>query len=126
MQTTWNDTNFEESVATTSKDAGYDPNDFLAFISTMKFVHDSDSDDKFTYEQKVGFLSNLVVKLEKLIKSYLKDHDILEAHKNKIDVLIKLVFFQSKHHSLLENNNVLTQKMKNNKPSSSINEVFHL
>ena len=79
MQTTWSDTNFEESVATTSKDARYDPNDFLAFISTMKFVHDSDSDsdDKFTYEQKVGFLSNLVVKLEKLIKSYLKDYDII-------------------------------------------------
>ena len=49
--------------------------------------------DKFTYEQKVGFLSNLVVKLEKLNKSYLKDHGILEAHKNKIDVLRKLVFF---------------------------------
>ena len=46
MQTTWSDTNFEESVATTSKDARYDPNDFLAFISTMKFVHDSDSDDR--------------------------------------------------------------------------------
>ena len=82
--------------------------------------------DKFTYEQKVGFLSNLVVKLEKLNKSYLKDHGILEAHKNKIDVLRKLAFFESKHHSLLENNNVLTQKMKNNKPSSSMNEVFHL
>ena len=48
---------------------------------------DSDSDDEFIKEQKVEFLSNLVVEHEKLIKSYLKDHDILEAHKNEIDIL---------------------------------------
>ena len=35
----------------------------------------------------VEFLNNLVVEHEKLIKSYLKDHDIFEAYKNKIDML---------------------------------------
>ena len=28
-----------------------------------------------------------VVEYERLIKIYMKDHDILEAHKNKIDML---------------------------------------
>ena len=49
--------------------------------------YDTDSDDEFTNEQKVVFLNNFVVKHEKLIKNYLKDHDILEAHKTKIDML---------------------------------------
>ena len=49
--------------------------------------YDTDSDDEFTNEQKVAFLNNFVVKHEKLIKNYLKDHDILEAHKTKIDML---------------------------------------
>ena len=95
---------------------------------------DSDSDDEFIDEQKVELLSNLVVEHEKLIKSYLKDHDILEGHKNKIDMLNiektnlheKIRFLKSEHHSLLEKNNVLTQEIKSNKPSLSMNENFHL
>ena len=42
-----------------------------------------DSDDELTNEQRVEFLSNLVVEHKKLIKNYLKDHDILEARKNQ-------------------------------------------
>ena len=86
MQATWSNTNSEESASTTSEDARYDPNDLLAFIAFMELVHDSD-DDEFTDEQRVEFLSNLVVEHERLIKSYMKNNDILEAHKNKIDVL---------------------------------------
>ena len=48
---------------------------------------DNDSDDDFTDEQKFEFLSNLVVEHEKSIKIYLKDHDILTTHKNKIYIL---------------------------------------
>ena len=91
MQTTWSDTDFEESASIASKNARYDPNDFLPFITYVESVNDrdcdSDSDNEFTNEQRVIFLGKLVVKHEKLIKSYLKDHDILEAHKNKIDML---------------------------------------
>ena len=36
----------------------------------------------------------------------------------------KIRFLESKHHSLLEKNNALTQKMKSNKPSSFVNEIF--
>ena len=72
----------------TYEDARYDPNDFLAFIA---FMHDSDydtdSDDEFINEKKVTILNNLIIEYEKLIKNYLKDHDILEAHKTKIDML---------------------------------------
>ena len=61
-------------------------------------------------------MTNLVVEHEKLIKSYLKDHNILKVQKNKIDMLNventnlleKIRFLESKHHSLLEKNNVLT------------------
>ena len=53
----------------------------------MEYVHDSDcdSDDKFTNDQKATFLSNFVVEHEKLIKNYLKDPNILEAYKTKIN-----------------------------------------
>ena len=52
----------------------------------------------------------------KLIKSYMKNHEILDAHKNKIDVLNveksnlveKIRFLEFEHHSLLEKNNALT------------------
>ena len=53
-------------------------------------------------------MSNLVVEHEKLIKSYLKDHNILKVKKkNKIDMLNventnfleKIRFLESEHHS---------------------------
>ena len=37
----------------------------------------------------------------------------------------KIRFLKSKHHSLIEKNNALTQEIKNNKPFSSMNEKFH-
>ena len=91
MQATRSDTNYEESDSTTSEDEIYDPNDFLAFVASVESMHDiecdSDSDDGFTNDQNATFLNNLVIKHEKLIKNYLKDHGILEAHKTKIDML---------------------------------------
>ena len=52
MQATWSDTNFEEIASTTSEDAKYDQNDFLAFVTSVEFVHDnecdSNNDDEFT------------------------------------------------------------------------------
>ena len=136
MQATWSNIDSEESASTTFEDARYDPNDFLAFIASVEFVYDSDcdndSDDEFTDDQRVEFLSNLVAEYEKLFKSYLKDHNILEAHKNKItmlnvkktNLLEKIRFLESEHYSLLENNNALTQEIKSNKPSSFVNENF--
>ena len=50
-------------------------------------MHDNDIDDEFTDYQKVEFLNNLVVEHEKMIKNYLRDHNILEALKTNIDVL---------------------------------------
>ena len=105
----------------------------------MESMHDNDCDndnnaDEFTNEQRVEFLSNLVIKHQRLIKSYMKNNDIHEAHKNKIDVLNvgktnfleKIRFLESEHHSLLEKNNTLTQEIKNDKPSSFLNEIFYL
>ena len=64
----------------------------------------------------------------------MKNNDILDAHKNKIDVLTakktslfeKIKFLESKHHCFLEKNNALTQEIKNNKTFSFVNENFHL
>ena len=44
-------------------------------------------DDEFTNEQKANFLDNLVVEHERLIKSCMKNNEVLKAHKNKIDML---------------------------------------
>ena len=51
----------------------------------------------------------------------LKNHDILNVHKAKIEslneektkCLEKIQFLESKHHSLLERNSVLTQEIEN-------------
>ena len=64
----------------------------------------------------------------------MKNHEVLNAYKNKIDVLNaektnlveKIRFLEYGHHSFLENNNALTWEIKNNEPSSSMNEKFHL
>ena len=84
-------------------------------------------------KQRAEFFDNLVVEHERLIKSSIKNHEVLDVHKNKIDVLHagktnlleKIRFLESEHHSLLEKNNALTQEIKNNKPFSFMNEFFH-
>ena len=43
----------------------------------------------------------------------------------RLSYLKKIRFLKSKHHSLLEKNNVLTQEIKNNQSSSFINQNFH-
>ena len=87
MQATWSDIDYKESASIAYEDARYSLSDFLAFIASMESMHDSgcdsDSDNEFTDDQKAEFLSNLVVEHKKLIKNYLKDHDILEARKNQ-------------------------------------------
>ena len=77
----------KESESLASENARYNPNDFLAFIASVESMHDNDIDDEFTDYQKAEFLSNLVVEHEKMIKNYLRDHNILEALKTNIDVL---------------------------------------
>ena len=41
------------------------------------------------------------------------------------NLLKQIRFLESKHHSLLKNYNALTQEIKNNKSSSSVNNIFH-
>ena len=38
----------------------------------------------------------------------------------------KIRFLEFEHHPHLKKNNALTQEMKSNKPSSFLNEIFHL
>ena len=56
LEATWSDSNTEDSAFTTSKDARHDPNDMLAFVTSMNdFDCDSDSDsddDEFIDETK--------------------------------------------------------------------------
>ena len=74
----------------TSKDAKYDQNDFLAFVASVDSMHDShcesDSECEYTDEQNVAFLDNLVVEYQNLIKTYLRNNDIIDARKAKIDL----------------------------------------
>ena len=121
MQATWSDSIFEDNASTTSEDSRYNSNDMLAFVASIKHENDSEcdsvsDDEEFTYDQRAEFFDNLVVEHEKSIKSYMKNHEILNAHKNKIDVLNdentnlfeKIRFLKLEHHSLLQKNNVLT------------------
>ena len=138
MQATWSDTDSEESDSTTFKDAKYEQNDYLAFVAFVDFVYDGDSDSEceceYADEQNATFLNNLVVECQNLIKKYLKNHDILDGHKAKIELLNekktnyleKIRFLESKHHSLLKRNHVLTQDIEKIKSSSSIMKIFTL
>ena len=64
----------------------------------------------------------------------MKNHDILDGHKAKIELLNekktnyleKIRFLESKHHSLLKRNHVLTQEIEKIKSSSSIMKIFTL
>ena len=74
-----------------SEDTRYDSNDMLTLVASMELVNDIDydsdsNDDEFIDEQRPEFFNNLVVEHERLIKSYMKNNDVLEAHKNKIDM----------------------------------------
>ncbi|KAL6349742.1 hypothetical protein AAG906_001629 [Vitis piasezkii] len=86
------------------------------------FDCDSDSDDnEFTDEQRAEFFGNFFVEHERLIKSYMKIMKFLML----IKIRLKIRFLEFEHHSFLEKNNAHTQEIKNNKPSSSVNENFH-
>ena len=69
MQATMSDSNFEESVSTTSKDARYNPNDMLAFVASMELVNDIDcdsnsDDDEFTDEEMAEFFIILLLSMK--------------------------------------------------------------
>ena len=65
----------------------------------------------------LSFLTILLLSMRIL----LKNHDILNVHKAKIEslneertkCLEKIQFLESKHHYLLERNSVLTQEIEN-------------
>ena len=65
----------------------------LAFIASVESMHDSDcnsdnDDDEFTNEQRVEFLSNLVVEHERLIKSCMKNNVVLKLIKIRLMCLM--------------------------------------
>ena len=65
----------------------------LAFIASVESMHDSDcnsdsDDDEFTDEQRVEFLSNLVVEHERLIKSCMKNNVVLKLIKIRLMCLM--------------------------------------
>lgn len=75
----------------TFEDFRYDQDFYSAFTTFVDIVHnsncDSDSDCEYTDEQNTTFLNNFVVEYRNLIKKYLMNHDILDAHKAKIELL---------------------------------------
>ena len=89
MQTTWSDLDSEDRAFTTSEDSRYDSNDMLTFVVSMKHENDSDcdgdsDDDEFIDEQMTKLFDNLVVEHEKLIKSYKKNHEVLDIIKIRL------------------------------------------
>ena len=114
MEAILSDSYYEDSASTTFEDARYDPNDMLAFVASIEHENnsycDSDSDindDEFIDEQRAKFFDNIFIEHERLIKSYTTNHEILNANKNKIDVLNaeksnlleKIRFLEFEHHS---------------------------
>ena len=104
----------KDGVVTISEYARYDPNDMLSFVASIEHENnsycDSDSDindGEFTDEQRAKFFDNIFIEHERLIKSYTTNHEILNANKNKIDVLNaeksnlleKIRFLEFEHHS---------------------------
>ena len=110
--------------------------DYLTFVASLDSVHesdcDSDNDCDYTDEQNGAYQNNLVVEHENLIKKIFKNHDILHAHKAKIEFLNEertsylenFLFLESKHNSFLERNNVLILEIETMKCSSFVNEIL--
>ena len=96
-------------------------------------MHDNDCDCEFINEQRATYLNYLAIELENLINKFLKNRDILDAQKVKIDLLNEettnflenIQFLEFEHSALLDRNNVLTQEIENVKSFSSVNEIFH-
>ena len=80
----------------------YDSNDILAFVASMDPMNDtncdSDSDDnEFIDKQRAEFLDNLVVEHERLIKSYKKNHEVLDIIKIRLMCLmLKILIYLRK------------------------------
>ena len=97
-------------------------------------MHDNDCDCEFVNEQHATYLNYLAIEHENLINKFLKNRDILDAQKAKIDLLNEertnflenIQFLEFEHSALLDRNNVLTQEIENVKSFSSVNEIFHL
>ena len=50
-------------------------------------MYDSDSECEYTVEYNYTLIDNLSVEYQNLIKKYLRNHDILDSHKAKIELL---------------------------------------
>ena len=60
---------------------------FLAFVASIEFVHETDSEYEFTNEQNACFLENIVVEHQCLIEKFLEVNDVVNSHKSKINLL---------------------------------------
>ena len=97
MQATWSDTESEKSESSSSFDeARYDQKDFLAFIASNNFVCDNekihddlhvDNTSKSGCEIDVDYIENLANEHQNLINKFMKNLDVLDAQKAKINSL---------------------------------------
>ena len=97
MQATWSDTESEKSESSSSSDeARYDQKDFLAFIASNNFVCDNekihddlhvDSASESESEIDVDYIENLANEHQNLINKFMKNLDVLDAQKTKINSL---------------------------------------
>ena len=49
---------------------------FLAFVASIEFMHEIDSEYEFNHEQNASFLENIVVEYQCLIEKYMKSYDV--------------------------------------------------
>ena len=52
---------------------------FLAFVASIEFVHETDSEYEFTDEQNACFLENIVVEHQCLIEKFLEVNDVVNS-----------------------------------------------
>ena len=116
MQATQSDTYSNESDSTVFKDHKYEQSDYLAFVTSIDYVHKFEIECEFTDKQNDEFLEKIVVEYQCLIEKFMKVNDIFYSQKFEINMLCeeninhieKIQFLKIEYQSILERNDILT------------------
>ena len=101
MQATQSDTYSNESDSTVFKDHKYEQSDYLAFVTSIDYVHKFEIECEFTDEQNDEFLENIVIEYQCLIEKFMKVNDIFIHRNLRLICFVKKILITLRRFSFL-------------------------